>query len=98
MQAFHGTSAALEFAVTGLKVTVFSVWSSRIVLTFGPVIGAWLVVSSESKVGFSLACQVEHIIVIGHRNCGGIKALMSRKPNEFERYLAGFIFNPVVSL
>ena len=38
--AYHGTSAALEYAVCALKV--------------------------------------EHIIVIGHQNCGGIKALMSR--------------------
>jgi carbonic anhydrase len=37
---YHGTSAALEFAVTGL--------------------------------------QVEHIIVLGHKNCGGIRALMTR--------------------
>ncbi|BFI22769.1 carbonic anhydrase [Marchantia polymorpha subsp. ruderalis] len=32
---------------------------------------------------------VEHIIVIGHRNCGGIKALMSRKPEEFESDFIG---------
>jgi carbonic anhydrase len=38
--AYHGTSAALEYAVCALKV--------------------------------------EHIIIIGHQNCGGIKALMSR--------------------
>ncbi len=38
--AYHGTSAALEYAVCALKV--------------------------------------EHIIVIGHQNCGGIKALMQR--------------------
>jgi hypothetical protein len=37
---YHGTSAALEFAVMGL--------------------------------------QVEHIIVLGHRHCGGIRALMTR--------------------
>ncbi|CAK9237005.1 unnamed protein product [Sphagnum troendelagicum] len=37
---YHGTSAALEFAVTVL--------------------------------------QVEHIIVLGHKNCGGIRALMTR--------------------
>lgn len=48
---FHGTSAALEFAVKGLKV--------------------------------------EHIIVIGHRNCGGIKALMSRKSDEIESDFIG---------
>ncbi|KAG6550354.1 hypothetical protein Mapa_008317 [Marchantia paleacea] len=33
--------------------------------------------------------KVEHIIVIGHRNCGGIKALMSRKPEEFESDFIG---------
>ena len=38
--AYHGTSAALEYAVCALKV--------------------------------------EHIVVVGHANCGGIKALMSR--------------------
>ena len=37
---YHGTSAALEYAVCALKV--------------------------------------EHIVVVGHANCGGIKALMSR--------------------
>eukprot|EP00899_Mesostigma_viride_P027982 jgi/Mesvir1/8369/Mv12620-RA.1 len=41
---YHGTSAALEYAVNHLKV--------------------------------------EHIIVMGHRSCGGIRALMSREPDE----------------
>eukprot|EP00899_Mesostigma_viride_P025798 jgi/Mesvir1/6402/Mv19497-RA.1 len=41
---FHGTSAALEYAVKHLKV--------------------------------------EHIIVMGHRSCGGIRALMSRDPEQ----------------
>jgi len=38
---FHGTSAALEFAVTGL--------------------------------------EVQHIVVLGHAHCGGIRALMDKK-------------------
>jgi carbonic anhydrase len=41
---YHGTSAALEFAVTGLEVS--------------------------------------HIVVLGHANCGGIRALMDKKPGE----------------
>jgi hypothetical protein len=48
---YHGTSAALEFAVMGL--------------------------------------QVEHIIVLGHTHCGGIRALMTR--SDFNRCL--FFFN-----
>ena len=42
--AYHGTSAALEFAVKGLKV--------------------------------------EHIIVLGHSSCGGVRALMENAPVE----------------
>jgi carbonic anhydrase len=41
---YHGTSAALEFAVTGLEVS--------------------------------------HIVVLGHADCGGIRALMDKKPGE----------------
>lgn len=41
---FHGTSAALEFAVTGL--------------------------------------DVEHIVVLGHAHCGGIRALMDREAGD----------------
>lgn len=41
--AKHGTSAALEFAVTSL--------------------------------------EVEHILILGHRGCGGIKALLTADPN-----------------
>ncbi|MBS9716058.1 carbonic anhydrase [Pseudohalocynthiibacter aestuariivivens] len=41
---FHGTSAALEFAVTGLEVS--------------------------------------HIVVLGHANCGGIRALMDKSPSD----------------
>lgn len=41
---FHSTSAALEFAVTGL--------------------------------------MVQHIVVLGHANCGGIRALMDKGPND----------------
>lgn len=43
-KGFHGTSSAIEFAVTGLKV--------------------------------------ENIVVIGHRQCGGIRALMTRGEND----------------
>lgn len=41
---FHGTSSAIEFAVTGLKV--------------------------------------ENIVVLGHRQCGGVRALMTRGEND----------------
>ena len=41
---FHGTSAALEFAITGL--------------------------------------EVEHIVVLGHAHCGGIRALMDKESGE----------------
>jgi len=41
---YHGTSAALEFAVTGL--------------------------------------EVEHIVVLGHAQCGGIKALIDTEPED----------------
>ena len=41
---FHGTSAALEFAITGL--------------------------------------EVQHIVVLGHANCGGIRALMDKGSSD----------------
>jgi len=41
---FHGTSAALEFAITGL--------------------------------------EVEHIVVLGHAHCGGIRALMDKETGD----------------
>lgn len=50
---WHGTSAALEFAVTGL--------------------------------------EVEHIIILGHARCGGIRSLLQKKENKSDKFISSWM-------
>lgn len=74
---YHGTSAALEYAVRNLKVRWCRVITRRADLRRGR---APLVATSRGETACcdALFTQVQHIMILGHKNCGGVRALMGR--------------------